>query len=215
MKTPFTQDQFFQVFAEYNQAVFPLQLALLGFGILVVLLIHREIKNKDRWIGGFLALLWLWTGITYHLSFFTPINQAAYGFGGIFILQGIFFLIETFRGRLQFSMKNNTWQYIGYFLVWFGLLIYPLISYALSESFSHIISLGLPCPTTIFTFGWLMLTSSRFSKYLLIIPTLWALIGTGAAINFGVYQDYVMFLAAVVADIYLLTRKKKIPVTSP
>lgn len=214
MKTPFTQDQFFQVFEKYNHAVFPLQLALLGFGIIVVLLIHRDIKNKNLWIGGFLALLWLWAGIAYHLSFFTPINRAAYGFGGIFILQGIFFLIETFRGRLQFSLKNHTWQYIGYFFVLFGLIIYPLISYTLSEQATHTISLGLPCPTTIFTLGWLMLTSRPFPKYLLIIPILWAIIGTGAAINFGIYQDYLMLIAAVAATIYLFTRNKKKPANS-
>jgi len=214
MKTPFTQEQFFQVFEKYNHAVFPLQLALFGFGILVVLLIHRDLKNKSLWIGGFLALLWLWTGIAYHLSFFTPINRAAYGFGGIFILQGIFFLIETFRGRLQFSQKNHTWQYIGYFFVLFGLIIYPLISYALSEFAAQTISLGLPCPTTIFTLGWLMFTSRQFPKYLLIIPILWALIGTGAAINFGVYQDYVMLIAAAATAIYLFPRKKKETATS-
>ena len=81
--------------------------------------------------------------------------------------------------------------------------------YLLEDSFVATISLGLPCPTTILTFGFLMITNNKLSKYLLIIPTIWAIIGTGAAINFGVYQDYIMLLSAIIADIYLIKRKKE------
>ena len=209
MKTPFTQEQFFGIFEEYNTGTFPFQITLLILGILGVFLIHSKIKNKNSMIGGLLGILWLWSGIVYHMAFFTAINKAAYGFGGIFILQGLFFLVETYRGKLEFSWSKSTWQFAGYFFIVFGLIIYPIISFLLAKSSLHIISLGLPCPTTIFTFGWLMLTSKRLSKYLLIIPTLWAVIGAMAAINFGIYQDYVMLLAALVANIYLIKRKKE------
>ena len=54
-----------------------------------------------------------------------------------------------------------------------------------------------------------MITNNKLSKYLLIIPTIWAIIGTGAATNFGVYQDYIMLLSAIIANIYLIKRKKE------
>lgn len=108
----------------------------------------------------------------------------------------------------MYSFTGGTRSYLGYFFVLFGLIIYPVISYLLEGSFAKTITLGLPCPTTILTFGFLMLTSARFPKYLLIIPTLWAVIGTGAAVNLGIYQDYLMLASAIVADIYLLKRKK-------
>ena len=208
MKTPFSTEQFFGIFERYNTAVYPLQLTILILGVLGVVLIHSRIKNNNSLLGGLLGLLWLWAGLVYHLSFFSSINQAAFGFGGIFILQGIFFLAETFRGRLEFSLEKKSWHFAGYFFIVFGLIIYPMISYITAESAWHIISLGLPCPTTIFTFGLLMLTSQRFSRYLLIIPSLWAVIGTMAAVNFGVYQDYFMLFAAIVANLYLIRRKK-------
>lgn len=155
-----------------------------------------------------LGFLWLWIGIVYHIYFFTSINNAAYVFGGLFIIQGLLFLIEIFRNKLEFSLENKSWKYIGYIFILFGLFIYPIISYLLEGSFQKTISLGLPCPTTIFTFGFLMLTKDRFPKHLLIIPTVWAIIGTSAAINFGVYQDYFMLISAVMANIYLIKRKK-------
>jgi hypothetical protein len=133
----------------------------------------------------------------------------AFAFGGVFILQGVLILINTFiTKRLVFSLQPKTKDYIGYFFILFGLIFYPLIGYLTSGSMVKTISLGLPCPSTILTFGFLLLTIIRFPKYLLIIPSLWAIVGLSAAINFGVYQDYMMIIAALLANFFLLRRKK-------
>lgn len=208
METPFTTEQFFEVFEKYNSAVFPFQLIILALGFLAVFLIPGNKNFQNSLIAGFLGFLWLWIGIFYHIAFFTSINKAAYAFGGLFIIQGIFFFIELFRKKLEFSFSGQLREYFGYFFIVFGLILYPIISYLLEASFVKTISLGLPCPTTIFTFGVLMLANNKLSKYLLIIPTIWAIIGTGAAINFDVYQDYFMILSAIIADFYLIKRKR-------
>ncbi|MCB0468416.1 MAG: hypothetical protein KDC64_09425, partial [Aequorivita sp.] len=108
MKTPFTFDQFFQVFQNYNTEIFPFQFIILAMGVVAVILIHNKKSIGNKLIAGFLGFLWIWIGLVYHLYFFTGINQAAYGFGALFILQGIFFLIELFRNRLQFSFASKT-----------------------------------------------------------------------------------------------------------
>lgn len=208
MKTPFTTGQFFEVFRNYNSEIFPIQIIILVLGIAAIFLIYNKKEISDKIICGFLGFLWLWIGVVYHLSFFTEINKAAFGFGGLFILQGIFFFIELFRNKLHFSFKPVTSNYIGYIFILFGLIVYPVISYLSAQNFSETISLGLPCPTAIYTFGFLMLANKKMSKYLLIIPTIWAVIGTGAAVNFGIYQDYVMLLSAIVANVYILKKKK-------
>lgn len=211
MNIPFTTEEFFQVIERYNTSLFPSQVFILILGLVAVVLLHNKRTFKNRLIGGFLGFLWLWTGFFYHGLHFTAINKAAYGFGAIFILQGLFFLYEVFiRKRLIFEFKANLINYLAYFFIWFGLIIYPILIYALEGSFDQVISLGLPCPTTIVTFGFLMITHRSFSKYLLIIPTIWAIIGTGAAINFGVLPDYLMLISAVVANIYLFGRRKQL-----
>jgi len=209
MKMPFTTEQFFKVIENYNASLFPTQFFILIIGIAAVFLLHHKRAIKNKLIGGFLGFIWIWIGIVYHLSFFIEINKAAYGFGVLFIVQGIFFLFETFSTkRLVFEFKGSFIGLIGYFLIWFGLIIYPALIYSAKTSVYEVISLGLPCPTTILTFGFMMLTHRSFSKYLLIIPTIWAVIGTGAAINFGIYADYVMIVSAILANIYLIARKK-------
>ena len=208
MNPPFSIEEFFSVFEAYNSAIFPLQFFIIAIGLIATFLLQSESRFKNPLIAGFLAFLWFWIGIVYHLFHFTVINKAAYGFGALFILQGVFFVIEMSRQRLHFYFPKGIWGYLGYFFIWFGLILYPLISYFAEVSWLKTISLGLPCPTTILTFGFLMLTNPKIPKYLLIVPSIWAVIGTGAATNFGIYQDYVMLLSAIVANIYLLRRKR-------
>ena len=212
METPFTTEQFFEVFEKYNASVFPAQIIFIGLGIAAMVYLHKSGKSGNSFITAFLASLWLWIGIVYHFGFFTSINKAAYGFGILFLLQGLFFVRELFKKRLEFGFKSNIQSRLGYIFIVFGLLLYPVIGYLLSGDLDTIISLGLPCPTTILTFGFLILADSHFPKYLLIIPTLWAIIGTFAAVNFGVYQDFVMPVAALIANVYLL---KKIRYAKP
>lgn len=208
MKTPFTTEQFFNVFEKYNSTLFPSQLIILLLGIAGLFLLHSNNANKNKLIGGFLGVLWLWMGIAYHFVFFTEINKAAFVFGGIFILQGLLILFNTWvKKNLVFTFKMQTKDYLGYFFIVFGLIIYPVIGYILLGSFAKTISLGLPCPTTVLTLGFFMLATSKFPKYLLIIPSLWAIIGLSAAFNFGVYQDLMLLIAALTANIVLLNRR--------
>ncbi|HEY3389743.1 MAG TPA: DUF6064 family protein [Prolixibacteraceae bacterium] len=208
MKMPFTNEQFFQLFERYNLAVFPVQILLILFALIPVSLILSNSRLKNKFIGGYLGLLWIWTGFVYHIGFFAEINKAAYLFGTIFILQGILIFVSTFiRERLIFAFNYKAIDYLAYFFILFGLFIYPLIGYFTGSVLVKTIALGLPCPSTIFTFGFLMLTNRQFPKYLLIIPTIWAVVGLSAAINFGVYQDYMMILTAIIADIYIIVRK--------
>lgn len=210
MKTPFTTEQFFEVFEKYNSSIFPLQWIILCIGIVFLFLLHSNSIFKGKIIGSFIGLLWIWMGYAYHISFFTEINKAAWSFGSVFILQGILLLIHSvITSRIDFNFTPNVNGYLAYFFIIFGLIIYPLISYFSEGSLERTISLGLPCPTTILTFGFFMLTVNKFPKYLLIIPSLWAVIGLSAAYNFGVYQDVMILLAAIVANIFILQRKKK------
>jgi len=208
MKVPFTIDQFFNVFENYNTKIFPFQLLILLLGLIVLVFVHQKKSSKNILIGGFLGLLWIWTGAVYHLMFFTAINKPAFVFGGLFILQGLLFLLNTFsNSKIEYGFGEKAKDYLGYFFILFGLIIYPIIGYVVEGSASRIISLGLPCPSTIFTFGFLMLATNKVPKYLLISPFLWSLIGLSAAINFGVIQDYMLIISAIVAGIFLFRKK--------
>ncbi|HBG69828.1 MAG: hypothetical protein A2W93_00420 [Bacteroidetes bacterium GWF2_43_63] len=210
MKLPFTTEQFFNVIEKYNLTMFPFQLIIFMMGIGCLFLLHSKLSAKDKLIGICLGTLWIWIGVAYHLAFFTVINKAAYLFGVLFILQGLFILLSTFgKNRLIFKFTLQTKDYLGYFFILYGLIVYPIISYFVEGSIERTIVMGLPCPSTIFTFGFFILAGNKFTRYLLIIPSLWAIVGLSAAINIGVFQDVMIIIAAITADIILILRKKE------
>lgn len=210
MKTPFTTEQFFSVFENYNHSIFPVQIILFLLGVCALIMIGSTIKQKDKFVAGFLGFLWLWIGIAYHIAFFSGINKVAYGFGVLFILQGLFISWEgVLLYNLKFEFKTSLQAYFGYFFILYGLIIYPVIGYLIEQNLSRTISIGLPCPTTILTFGFFLLCDKKFSKYLLIIPSLWAVIGISGIIKLGVYQDSIMLIAAIIADIWILKDKSQ------
>ncbi len=210
MDMPFTTEQFFEIIAKYNSAMFPAQIILLLLGAASIALLHSKMEMRNRLIGLFLGVLWLWAGAAYHLACFTIINKAAWGFGVLFIIQGLMFTIASFKGGLEFEFKNQASDWVAYFFLLFGLVVYPVLLYFIEGSLDYTIVLGLPCPSTIFTFGMLMMVKPRMKKYLIIIPVIWMAIGTTAAFNFGVYPDYMLAVSGLTALVFTFMKPKAV-----
>jgi len=207
MKTPFSPEEFFSVFGKYNTSLFPSQILIFILAAVLLVLLHNRSKSRHLYTGIFLGALWIWTGAAYHIALFSEINSVAKVFGALFILQGALIILNSFGKReIRFDLTKGIRGFTAYFLAIFGLIIYPAIGYITGNELIHTISLGLPCPSTIFTFGIFMFASNRLPRYLLIIPSLWAVIGLSAAINFGVVQDFMLIIAAVTANIFLLKK---------
>jgi hypothetical protein len=204
MNLPFTPEQFFDVFTQYNLAVWPMQVVIYGLAVIALLLTGHGMRYSSRVVAVILAFFWLWMGLVYHLVYFTSINKAAYIFGGLFIVQAIlFFSVGMLSRELQFRFHPNKYAIIGSVFILYGMLIYPLLGYALGHRYPAAPTFGLPCPTTIFTFGLLLWTDKRVPKYLLVIPIIWSIIGFFAALQLGVGED-VMLLVIGVATLVML-----------
>ena len=213
MALPFTTEQFFHVFERYNTVIWPMQLIAYGLGGGAVALSLLRSRYADMSIGGILALFWLWIGILYHLTFFSEINPAARGFGLAFIAQGLLLQWEgVLRRRLSFQLRPSGPGVLGALLVIYAMVIYPLINHLAGHGYPRSPSFGVtPCPATIFTFGLLLWTRQRVPKYLLVIPTLWAAVGTVAALSLGVYADLGLTAAAAVAVPAIVLKDRRLP----
>ena len=147
-----------------------------------------------------LALFWLWMGAVYHLAFFRTINPAAVAFGVAFILQGALFLwYGVRRQRLRFSVTGDAWGAAGVALVAYALIAYPLLGIAWGHVYPSAPTFGLPCPTTIFTLGVLLWAVRPVPWVVLAIPLGWAAVGTSAATQLGVREDFGLAVSALVA----------------
>lgn len=121
MQLPFTPEQFFGVFEQYNEAVWPAQLVIYFGAIVAVYLILKPGKYSNKIISGILAVFWIWIGVIYHWTFFAKINPAAHLFGVLFVLQGIIFIFEgIIKNSLEFSFSKDWRSTIGIALILFG-----------------------------------------------------------------------------------------------
>ena len=212
MQLPFSLGDFLNIFKEYNEAVFPLQIIFYFIAFFSIYLIFTKYKYSNKIVNSFLSFFWLWIGIVYHLIFFSTINNAAYFFGIMFIIQGVLFTIwGVFKNSLSFEYKNSTTNIVGIILLLYALIFYPVIGYQLGHVYPYSPTFGLPCPTTIFTFGILLFANKRVPVFLLIIPLLWSVIGFSAAINLTIYEDTGLIIAGVTAVTLLLINNRKYP----
>ena len=210
MKTPFTVEQFLEVFKKYNETVFPMQIILYLMGTIAIYLIIKPTSRSNKIISGILAFLWLWMGVVYHLVFFTAINKAANLFGSIFILQAFLFLsFGVFQNKLSFKFHLDIYGFTGIILIVFALIGYPILGYMFGHRYPLSPTFGLPCPTTIFTFGLLLLTYKKCPVSILVIPFIWSVLGFSAAFHFGIVEDIWLLFSGLLTTSILLFRNKK------
>jgi hypothetical protein len=194
---PFTREQFVAVFSAYNDGVWPAQVLAYLLGLGMVVLVLRPSRAGNRVIGAGLAAMWAWTGITYHWIYFSSINKAALVFGALFVMQGVAFLVLAALGdRLRFGPSMQPLAWLGWLLVAYASIAYPLLGLWLGHPVSEIPMFGItPCPVTIFTFGLLLLTTAPVTRWVLVIPLIWSLIGGSAAFLLGVPQDWLLLVS--------------------
>ncbi len=142
--------------------------------------------------------------------FFTAINIAAYLFGAMFVLQGILFLVTgVFQNRLSFKFRFDIFGITGITLIIFALVIYPIFGFFLGHVYPSSPTFGLPCPTTIFTFGILLLIDKKCPAVIMIIPFIWSVIGFTAAFSFGVIEDTGLLIAGLLTMTLLIVKRRK------
>jgi hypothetical protein len=207
MNMPFTSEQFLSVFGQYNLTVWPAQIFLNLFGVGTLVLIFKRFDSSNRMVAGILAFLWIWIGFAYHLAFFSAINPAAYVFAFFNVVQGILFLVfGVFRPRLSFGLRKDVYGMVGAVFIVYAMIVYPIIGYFLGHIYPKSPTFGLPCPTTIFTFGLLLWTDMKFPRIVLVIPLLWSIIGFTATISLGIREDVGLIIAGLVGTGLILFR---------
>jgi len=210
MQLPFLLADFLNVFRDYNQSIFPLQIVFYFVAFLCIYFLFTGNRNATRAISIALAFFWLWMGIVYHIIFFSEINKAAYIFGGLFILQGIMFAgCGLIRKKLSFEYTKSGINKAGIILIIYALIIYPVLGQNLGHAYPYSPTFGLPCPTTIFTFGILLFANKKIPVHLLIIPLLWSVIGFTAAFTLTIYEDTGLLIAGLTTFTLLLISIRK------
>jgi uncharacterized protein DUF6064 len=210
MQLPFTREQFFDLFTAYNEALWPAAVALWIASAVIVAVRLSARRPHDRWISALLVGHWAWSALAYHVAFFTRINPAAWLFASLFLGQAVlFFRVGVVQRRLSFDPWGTAWAPLAWGLIGYS-LAYPAINAIEQLDLLRIPTFGLPCPTTIFTAGVLMLATPR-SLGLSTVPVIWSAIGGSATLLLGVHADSALPIAGIALAIFSARRTSPEP----
>ena len=205
---PFTAEEFLDLFALYNAALWPFAVTL---WILTVLTYGASILRSATWTVVHRRLLaghWIWAGVMYHALFFTRINPAAWLFAALFVAQGVIFIALRPPDPSFVDHPGPIRRLVSTVLISYS-LIYPLIVWADGFTYPRMPTFGVPCPTVLLTIGFLI-ASSTPSLLLAVIPLGWSLLGVSAVWLFGVRADAALPVAGIVLAADLIFRRSQI-----
>ncbi len=209
MNPPFTAEQFFEVFKNYNESVFPMQVVFYLLSFTAIYLVFKPNYKSDKIISIVLSFFWIWMGIVYHIIFFSSVNPLAKIFGILFIIQGILFIVYgVIYKKLTFKFNRDKYSISGLVMILFALFIYPLSGKYLGHIYPFSPTFGLPCPTVIFTFGFLLLNENKSPASILIIPLFWTISGFSAVIYFGIAEDTSLLISGLLAFSMIMYRNR-------
>ena len=114
-----------------------------------------------------------------------------------------FVWLGVYRSSLRFHAGLNAGKIVGLCMMAFSLAVYPVLGALLGDHYPAAPTFGLPCPTTIFTFGVLLMAARPVPGMLVIFPLAWAVIGSFAAFLLDVTQDLALVPTATFG-VYLL-----------
>lgn len=212
---PFTQEQFLDVFARYHAGTWPAVWLLYLAAIAAVAWIGSGGRSTRgaRAIFWFLAVCWMWMGAVYHFGYFAQINPAARLFALLFIIEAILLGYAAGRARITLVSAPKATRTVALILFVYALAIYPLLGAALGHAYPRGPIFGLPCPTTIFTLGVLLLAKDRRGRvplYLFMVPLVWSAIGASAAVVLHVYEDWALPISAVVTSVWAWRENRRL-----
>lgn len=207
---PFSEAEFFDVFARYNAAIWPLPVvaSLLGIAVIAMLFIGTRTSTLAATLT--LSALWAVNGLGYHWSFFSAINPAAGVFAAIFVAEAVLLAAVPITVRdFRLVVRRDPGSAVAVGLALFALVLYPILSWVAGHAYPSVPAFGVaPCPTTIFTIGVLLAGPWRLARWLLIIPGIWSVIGGSAAVLLSVPQDFALIAGLAILAAFALLRRR-------
>jgi hypothetical protein len=203
MVSTLTEDnELLDLFTRYNNDLWPVHVLAYALAVAAVALVFVGSRVwADRLISGALAVLWVWLGVVFQGLYATDIDQTlGLVYAALFVLEAyLLFRHGVLSRRLAFRPRNGLVGVFAWLALGYAVVVYPVIGAVLGHGWPESPLLGMaPCPTTIATFGLLLLAMPAVPKSLFVVPFLWAVLAPPAAMGGGVYEDAGLLLAGVV-----------------
>lgn len=168
----FSPQTYWRLVERYNREQWPLQLAAVAAGVLLLGLAARPRPWTGRAVAAVLAPAWLWVGWAFHGQRYATINWAANYLAAAFVLQAALLAGVALAARAGGPAAGRPrLRAAGWALAVAGVVLYPLLAPALGRPWAQTEVFGLmPEPTALATLGLLLATGLRQRTWLAPVP---------------------------------------------
>jgi hypothetical protein len=207
---PFSREVFLDQVGNYNALLWPLHIAALLLGAILVYLSIRPREGWQRLPALLIAAGWLGVGVGYYGLQFSTLNWAAWLSAALFVTQsGLLVWTGIIRNRLGLKFDGSISGWTGIVFLVTAIAVYPLLGLATGIGIAAMPVVGIdPGPTVLATWGFLLLVRSRVPLLLTVIPFIVACVGAIAGWLIELPADLVLPAAAAASLCLILARRR-------
>jgi len=200
----FSPRVYYRQFERLNEAVWPLQILALAFGLFLVRTVHAPSAMASRTAAVVLGAAWLFVGWEYLWQDYAEIFLGAAYITPLFILEGVALLgLAAYPDGLALHKPANPHLPVGVVTVTIPVLFYPLLAPMMGRSWHAAEVFGIaPDPTALGTLAIMSLSRLRARPLLMMVPTAWCVLS--ALTLWTMDRPDIWFVALIVLAIVIL-----------
>jgi hypothetical protein len=198
----FSPRVYYRLFELHNQALWPLQIAALALGLLVLVLLAGRPSVARRIVPAVLAAAWLWIGWSFFWRSYATINWASPYVAPVFVLQAALLMwLARPRGSIDLTGAIGGMRIAALALLGCSVLLYPLAAIGMEgRSWRSAELFGIaPDPTALATLAAAALARGRARWEVSIVPALWCAFSGATLWAIGAEEAWLPPLGAVLA----------------
>ena len=205
----FSPRVYYRLIEVHNEGLWPLQLAALALGLLVLLAALRGGPAASRVVFAILGALWMWIAWSYLWERYASINWAVAYAAPLFAAQGVALIwCCAIREKLELLPVTGSLSATPVVLLATAVIGYPFIAPLMGRPWTAAETFGIfPEPTALATLAVLACVP-RGSALLMIIPLLWCVLSSEILWLLGSPDFFVAATVALIAVFWAIMRRR-------
>ena len=205
----FSPRVYYRLIELHNETLWPLQLAALALGLLVLFATLRGGHAASRVAFAILGALWIWLAWSYLWERYPSINWAVAYAAPLFAAQGLALIwCGTIREKLRLPPVTGVVSAATALLLATAVIAYPLIAPLMGRPWTAAETFGIfPEPTALATLA-VLAGVPRGGTLLIIIPFLWCAVASEILWLLGSPEFFIPATAALTAILLRIMRRR-------
>ena len=206
----FSPRVYYRLIELHNEALWPLQLAALALGLLVLFASLRGGPAASRVVFAILGALWMWIAWSYLWERYASINWAVAYAAPLFAAQGLALIwCGAIREKLRLAPVTGLVSAATAVLLATAVIAYPLIAPLMGRPWTAAETFGIfPEPTALATLA-VLAGVPRGGALLMIIPFLWCALASEILWLLGSPEFFIPATAALTAVLLRIMRRSR------